>query len=199
MRNFGLQKDAVKFCPQCGGNTWHIYGICEHSDTHARSLAASSGIMLVIAAVLVMAMVLILAATAASYAAPGCMTKSEARAKWPTRHIWWHGGDRCWDDNPGRGSRKARWLPKPSQDANGNIAHLGGAPLAVIQVRAEEYNELDAQAEHTPAIVYPPLITGPGTTRDMLRNDELTHFPIMFDLDDVPRFEPWAARVAGSF
>src|SRR5512143_343683 len=149
MRHFGLRQNDVRYCSQCGGDTWHVYGICEHADEHARSLAASSGVMLLIAASLLAALALVLAATAASMAAPGCMTKSEARAQWPTRHIFWHTADRCWDDSPGRGNRKARWLPKPSEDANGNIAHHSGAPVDVTQVRAEEYNEIDAMAEHT--------------------------------------------------
>ena len=29
-----------------------------------------------------------------------CMTKQEARAKWPTKPIYSHGSSRCWDDQP---------------------------------------------------------------------------------------------------
>jgi hypothetical protein len=39
--------------------------------------------------------------TTQSHAAE-CLNKSEARAKYHTRHIYWHGDERCWDDNPGR-------------------------------------------------------------------------------------------------
>jgi hypothetical protein len=31
-------------------------------------------------------------------ASPECMTKQEARAKWPTKPIYSHGSSRCWDD-----------------------------------------------------------------------------------------------------
>ena len=33
-------------------------------------------------------------------ASPECMTKQEARAKWPTKPIYWHGSSRCWNDQP---------------------------------------------------------------------------------------------------
>src|SRR5262245_65608781 len=29
-----------------------------------------------------------------------CMTKQEARAKWPTKPIYQHGSSRCWNDQP---------------------------------------------------------------------------------------------------
>jgi hypothetical protein len=31
-------------------------------------------------------------------ASPECMTKQEARAKWPAKSIYLHGSSRCWDD-----------------------------------------------------------------------------------------------------
>jgi hypothetical protein len=33
-------------------------------------------------------------------ASPECMSKQEARAKWPTKPIYSHGSSRCWDDKP---------------------------------------------------------------------------------------------------
>ena len=33
-------------------------------------------------------------------ASPECMTKQEARAKWPTKPIYSHGSSRCWNDQP---------------------------------------------------------------------------------------------------
>jgi hypothetical protein len=38
-----------------------------------------------------------------------CMTKQEARAKWPTKLIYSHGSSRCWDDQPL--SRRATTTP----------------------------------------------------------------------------------------
>jgi hypothetical protein len=39
--------------------------------------------------------------TTQSHAAE-CLNKSEAHAKYHNSHIWWHGEERCWDDNPRR-------------------------------------------------------------------------------------------------
>lgn len=41
-------------------------------------------------------------APSSSIASPSCMTQAEARAKFPTQHLWWHGANRCWDATPGR-------------------------------------------------------------------------------------------------
>jgi hypothetical protein len=41
-----------------------------------------------------------------------CMTKQEARAKWPTKPIYSHGSSRCWDDQPL--SRRATTTPTDS-------------------------------------------------------------------------------------
>ena len=37
-----------------------------------------------------------------AFASPSCMTQNEARAKFPTSHLWWHGPNRCWDATPSR-------------------------------------------------------------------------------------------------
>lgn len=39
----------------------------------------------------------ILLASSPAFASPSCMTQSEARQKFPTAHLWWHGPNRCWD------------------------------------------------------------------------------------------------------
>jgi hypothetical protein len=41
-------------------------------------------------------------ASAPALASPACMTQSEARQKFPTQHLWWHGPNRCWDATPSR-------------------------------------------------------------------------------------------------
>jgi hypothetical protein len=55
-----------------------------------------------------MRVAIFLAASALAFASspaissPSCMTQAEARAKFPTTHLWWHGPNRCWDATPGR-------------------------------------------------------------------------------------------------
>ena len=41
-------------------------------------------------------------------ASPSCMTQSEARQKFPTSHLWWHGPNRCWDATPPSRQRLAQ-------------------------------------------------------------------------------------------
>src|SRR5437868_13125459 len=51
--------------------------------------------------VFVIAAVVALASSPA-LASPSCMTQSEARQKFPTQHLWWHGRNHCWDATPSR-------------------------------------------------------------------------------------------------
>ena len=55
-----------------------------------RILLASLAIMLVFAA----------------SASPSCLTKKEARAKWPGAHLYWHTERHCWDNH--RGGKRYR-------------------------------------------------------------------------------------------
>jgi hypothetical protein len=48
------------------------------------------------------------------YGSSACMTESEARAKFPTAHLYWHGSEHCWDDRPGYGSRALTAAPVQS-------------------------------------------------------------------------------------
>jgi hypothetical protein len=41
-------------------------------------------------------------ASSPAISSPSCMTQAEARAKFTTSHLWWHGPNRCWDATPGR-------------------------------------------------------------------------------------------------
>jgi hypothetical protein len=46
--------------------------------------------------------VTVLVATTPSKASQSCMSQAEARQRFPTIHIYWHGADHCWDAAPGR-------------------------------------------------------------------------------------------------
>jgi len=81
--------------------------------------------------IVMIAAVFVLASSQAQ-ASPSCMTQSEARAKFPTAHLWWHGPNRCWDATPSRtqlskrikasdarpASREALAEPEPPQERN---------------------------------------------------------------------------------
>jgi hypothetical protein len=49
-----------------------------------------------------------------AYSSPACMTKSEARAKFPKAHLYWHGSERCWNDSAAFNSRALPAVPAPS-------------------------------------------------------------------------------------
>jgi hypothetical protein len=52
-------------------------------------------------------------------ASPECMTKQEARAKWPTKPIYSHGSSRCWNDQP-LSSRRSTTTPTRTSDSDTN-------------------------------------------------------------------------------
>lgn len=145
--------------------------------------------LLIAGVVLVLAVLLV---PAPARAEEECMTKEQARVRWPTAHIYWHGPDRCWDNRAGGGRRYAARaeevarprvkqdkkadppphrkttnylkLAPPSRDASGNIAHLSGAVLDV-----PTKNEIDEAADLPPDVI-----------------------------EDRP-FAPWEERVGGQF
>jgi hypothetical protein len=46
--------------------------------------------------------VTIVVVSSPSQASPSCMTQAEARQKFSTSHLYWHGPNHCWDATPGR-------------------------------------------------------------------------------------------------
>src|SRR5215471_836958 len=89
-----------------------------------------------------------------------CLTKKEARQLWPRQHIYWYSSDHCWSNRrggPPRGikvdkvneSHAEEVMPDTGQlRANKKEPHERWARGAIVKVvRADEYNELDAQAD----------------------------------------------------
>src|ERR1700693_2889318 len=54
-----------------------------------------------------------------AHASPSCMTEHEARARYPTQWLFWHGAGHCWDATPTHHARhakkSARALAAPQQ------------------------------------------------------------------------------------
>jgi hypothetical protein len=131
-----------------------------------------------------------------------CMTESQARAKFPRSHLYWHGPDHCWDNNPSNQGRVAKTnFPIPAPRPNQVVKLDGiGSPGELIDVRnPDDFNELDAQApdQARSVVLYPALIPGPGVDAAMLNPTPLTRGPFL-DQDRVVRFEPWEKRFAGA-
>jgi len=132
---------------------------------------------------------------------PPCLTKEQARAKYPGQWLYWHTASRCWDNINTRSaharataaafkSKPAVWgkenslkLAKPLLDPNGNTPHHSGRPV-IAEVKG-------------PTVFYPELMNGGGTTDNMLRADTMTMWPPIADFDsDPPQFIPWQKRIA---
>lgn len=128
-----------------------------------------------------------------------CLTKEQARAKWPKEWIYWHGSNHCWDNvrgtantataangsvkiirapKPNRAAKEGRADTQPALDANGNPA---GLPI----IRPTQ-----------PSIVYPSLMPGIWIGDDMLRPDGMSSWPVLIDIDDPPLFVPWQKRIS---
>ncbi|TKW76724.1 MAG: hypothetical protein DI543_19445, partial [Bradyrhizobium icense] len=67
-------------------------------------------------------------ASSPSIASPACMTQAEARAKFPTQHLWWHGANRCWDATPGRRQLAKRIEARKQVDAEPEVKATRAAP-----------------------------------------------------------------------
>jgi hypothetical protein len=49
--------------------------------------------------------VAIMMGSSLAYGSPACMTQSEARAKFPKAHLYWHASEHCWNDSAAYGFR----------------------------------------------------------------------------------------------
>jgi hypothetical protein len=144
--------------------------------------------------IIVLAAVAVIAIGAwAVLGAESCLTKEQARARWPGTWLYWHTAQRCWDNQ--RGSKtgqnravqvvhSAQQVGKPPIEGNGDLGRQGSRPIAV---------------EKSPTIFYPDLIAGGGTTNNMLYPHTVASWSPITDFDsDPPPFLPWA-RVSAAF
>jgi hypothetical protein len=52
-----------------------------------------------------------------SHASKSCMTQTEARARFATSHLYWHGPNHCWDANAPRHGIVHRFKPRDHREA----------------------------------------------------------------------------------
>ena len=122
-----------------------------------------------------------LASSTPALSSPSCMTQSEARAKFPKEHLWWHGAGHCWDANaPSRQRLAQRIKRQPKQEARAEREpaeetkadeklRAGGSNEtrwreAMSRMRAEDMIELQAPARAT-ASVDPVEASSPPSPR----------------------------------
>jgi hypothetical protein len=103
-------------------------------------------IPVLIAIALIAAIGILLIAAIAAGATPACMSKAEARAKFPRAHLYWHTLDRCWDNQPGRRRPSAK---RPSREPDGKIAP---PTLAGVSWQPRPFDGADALS--------PPVVLG---------------------------------------
>jgi hypothetical protein len=110
-------------------------------------------------------------------ASPECMTKQEARAKWPAKPIYLHGSSRCWNDQPLISSRSTTPPANTSDSATKALALDPSTPKAT---KTE--------------IFFPSLVvknsastdffTGTSTSTDLFTGTPMTGWPVLIDVDD---------------
>jgi len=128
----------------------------------------------------------------AAAAAP-CYTHAEARAKWPSRHLWWHTDDRCWDTSP-RAAERYDTRPKMHlQIMPANVAEAPGDLQAAI-----------AKLPRDPVTVFFPDLevnAWPDSRREpaLLFDASISGWPVLLDVDVNQRFDVWRDRVTGAF
>jgi hypothetical protein len=109
-----------------------------------------------------------------------CLSKAEARAKFPNQVIYWHTANHCWDNVPVKVAHARKTNRLPDVDASGNAIRRRAAADAPV-VRPQ-----------LPAVYYPTLMQGGGTTNDMLAPGSMTTWPLITDFDTEPTpFLPW--------
>ena len=158
---------------------------------------ATIGIGLAVAALILIGVgLLVEAAFGADNAAP-CLTKEQARAKWPKDWIFWHGMNHCWDNVRGTANTANKpdntvqiiRAPKPNRATKG-----GRMDTPQVDASGNEVHHSNSQPVigRGPTIFFPVLMSGGGTDDIMLRGEAMQTWPVIADFDvDPPLFLPW--------
>jgi hypothetical protein len=103
-------------------------------------------------------------------ASPECMTKQEARAKWPTKPIYSHGSSRCWNDQP-LSSRRSTTPPTNTSDSATKALAFVSAP----RPKATK-----------PEVFFPSIIVNNSVSTDLFNSAPMTGWPVLIDIDQLP-------------
>jgi hypothetical protein len=117
------------------------------------------------AAPLVIAFSLIAPAVQAS---PECLTKQEARAKWPTKPIYSHGSSRCWNDQP-LSSRRSTTPPANTSDS-------ATKALAFVSAPRPKATKIE--------VFFPSIIVNNSFSTDLFNSAPITGWPVLIDIDE---------------
>ena len=100
-------------------------------------------------------------------ASPECMSKQEARAKWPTKPIYWHGSSRCWNNQP-LSSGRSTMPPATASDSATKALAFVSTPLP--------------KATKT-EVFFPSIIVNNSVSTDLFIGVPLTDWPLLIDID----------------
>jgi len=111
-------------------------------------------------------------------ASPECMTKQEARAKWPAKPIYLHGSSRCWNDQPLSSSRSTTPAANTSDSATKALALDSSASRA----KATK-TEIFFPSVVVKNSVSTDFFTGTSTSTDLFTGVPMTSWPVLIDVD----------------
>jgi hypothetical protein len=191
---YGLRPGAP--CPSYDEGTYPEGCDCMQLRNSFTGTLTRAGVIvgLIVFALLFCAIWLIVDVAYGADNAQPCLTKEQARAKWPTAWIYWHGMNHCWDN--------VRGTAATANKADGTVQILR-APKPNRATKSDMSSPLDASGNATarsispitqgPYIYYPGLMVGGGTTSNMLTPTQAIGWqPVTdFDIEPVP-FTPWA-------
>ena len=102
-------------------------------------------------------------------ASPECMTKQEARAKWPTKPIYSHGSSGCWNNQP-LSSRRSTAPPATSESATKALAFVSAPRPKATKTE----------------IFFPPVIVDNSVSANLFIGAPMTGWPVLIDIDQLP-------------
>jgi len=100
-------------------------------------------------------------------ASPECMTKQEARTKWPTKPIYSHGSSGCWNDQP-LSSRRSTTQPANTSDSVTKAPALGLSAPSLKATKTE--------------VFFPSNIVNNSVSTDLFNGTPMTSW-VVIDID----------------
>ena len=102
-------------------------------------------------------------------ASPECMTRQEARTKWPTKPIYRHGSSQCWNDQSLNSRRSTTPATNASESATKALASDALRPKA-------------AKTE----IFFPSVTVSDSVGSNLFTGAPMTNWPVLIDVDEIP-------------
>jgi hypothetical protein len=151
---------------------------------------ATAGIIFAVIALVLFALGIIINVAYGADNVRSCLTKEQARAKWRTEWIYWHGSNHCWDN--------VRGSANTANKADGTVQIIRAPkPNRATKAGREDAAPPDANGNtiRGPSIYFPDMMPGIGVDGTMMRADSMSQWPVLMDVDAPPQFLPWQQRV----